>query len=204
MDTRDKIAKRTTTTTYWTRRYVFACDHAADRYYPVKDICNNGNSPRDLIHNVPFLLPLRVGRECSACLRRQVFDRVQAKAAEVRASFNMLRAMLDQRSMASDDGLDTPLLIDDDAGADDDDEVWPEQPPTLESLSRLYATVAETQVTATPNINSYGTTKSSIPGRPETLSERIRSLREDLERRRQAWETSSKLPKTEPVVETLA
>ncbi|KAL1901839.1 RFC checkpoint protein Rad17 [Sporothrix stenoceras] len=181
-----KTAKRTTTTTYWTRRYVFACNHTTDRYYPVKDATTDGQFK---VKRVPLLLPVRLGRDCSACLRREIFERVHAKANDVRFTFNSLCAKLD-RPKTTGDGLDEPLLVDEDAGADD--EVWPEAPPSLESLSRLYMTKVasfETESDAGSEFTVKAKTATSPAVRHEKLSDQIRSIREDLEHRRQAWES---------------
>lgn len=199
-------AKRATTTTYWTRRYVFACNHTTDRYYPVKDtpaVSAAGSNGQPKGKSLPLLLPLRVGRDCSACLRRVVLDRVQTKATAVRACFDALCARIDRSPKTLDDDLDRPLLVggDDVDNVDNDDhEVWPEQPPTLESLTRFYVSQAATKdVEIDSNSDSYstviGTTTSDHP--KGKLSDRIRSLREDLERRKQAWDRSPKSSKME-------
>ncbi|CAK7212161.1 RFC checkpoint protein Rad17 [Sporothrix bragantina] len=170
--------------TYWTRQYVFSCNHTTVRHCGVKKsssaiIATPATPATPATNAVPFLMPIRVNHECITCVGHKLVTRLEEKAKAVRSGFTLLCHGLDaivketekQKRMKSKTIIIVERPGDDNNNENDDsqiqqDESWDDQPPTLDSLMPIYS--------------SGDTSRSSEDGHLR-LSEKIRQLRGVLE-----------------------
>ena len=150
-DTTAAPARHPVSTRFYTRRVIFACDHAAERIYPIRDL--RGPSFSTAAPPVPMLLALRLPEKCIPCARAAVLDRYRGNAKEVRECMSSLHARLDRILNKADSGGD-----DNAASSDSDATICPPKPRPVGKLST-----------------------------------NIRLLREDLDRRMQAWSRTDKV-----------
>ncbi|CAK7214443.1 RFC checkpoint protein Rad17 [Sporothrix curviconia] len=161
----ESVVKRT----YWTRQYVFSCNHTTVRHCGVRASFAAAIAPASptATNVVPFLMPIRVSHECVICMRHRLVTRLEEKAKAVRSGFTTLCHGLDniakdtEKHRRSKDGNSDSQI--------QQDESWDNQPPSLASLMLIYSQ------------DSVCTSSSSDGGAHLRLSEKIRRLREVLE-----------------------
>ncbi|CAK7244129.1 MAG: RFC checkpoint protein Rad17 [Sporothrix thermara] len=171
--------------TYWTRQYVFACNHTTVRHCSVKPSAMAAATPAPATAAVPFLMPVRVSHDCVACVRHKLVVRLEDKTKAVRSTFTLLCHSLDaivkdteKHRRSKSKFADAVKRPGDDNNKNDDndnsfrveqDENWDDQPLPLASLRPIY--------------NTHTVCASSSEEDAHLrLSEKIHELREVLER----------------------
>ncbi|EPE06287.1 hypothetical protein F503_02415 [Ophiostoma piceae UAMH 11346] len=188
-------------TRFFTRRVIFACDHTAERIYPIRDL--RGPSFKTAKPPVPMLLALRLPEKCIPCAREAVLDRYRGNAKEVRERMSSLHARLDRilNKADSDDEKDAcKSMLQLETGNDEADEAWPDEPPAAETLIRQISAddggyFSGDDGAGAASTDSDATIRAPKPRPVGKLSTNIRLLREDLDRRMQAWSRTDKAVK---------
>ncbi|CAK7222742.1 RFC checkpoint protein Rad17 [Sporothrix eucalyptigena] len=154
-----------TSRTLWPRTFVYTCDHFTTRYISVKEALpratNAATAPAT--RKVPFLMPVRIDRECITCIRQKMLARLEDKAKAVRTGFTSLLQGIDsivKNKKVTQEGEDSQI---------EKDESWDDEPVSLDRLL--------------PIINCDDE-ESDVR---ISLSEQIRKIREDLLQRKLAW-----------------
>ncbi|CAK7271275.1 RFC checkpoint protein Rad17 [Sporothrix epigloea] len=158
--------------TYWTRRYVFSCNHSTMGHCSVKSPVTSATD-RATAAVVPFLMPIRVQHVCVLCVRHQLTPQPGEKMRNVRARFTSLCHELDTLTQNLDKyrrSKSSRCPVDDEADKQIEwHEGWENQPLTPTSLFPLYR-------------NGDASITSSEEDVQLCLSDEIRRLRMVLER----------------------